>query len=76
MFKHSSFYTLVQRFTTFAHKPLGFSFRVFLGFQLGFLVSQGYKCDSTLFLWSFYDFYPKAFRFSQLGLSFTPLTTI
>jgi hypothetical protein len=28
MFKHSSFYTLVQRFITFAHKPLGFSSRV------------------------------------------------
>jgi hypothetical protein len=23
----------------------------------------GYKCDSSLFLESFYDFYPKVFRF-------------
>jgi hypothetical protein len=36
----------------------------------------GYKCDSRLFLGSFYDFYPKDFRFSQLGLSFTPLILI
>jgi hypothetical protein len=40
------------------------------------LVSQGYKGDSSLFLGSFYDFYPKAFRFSQLGLGFTPLIPI
>jgi hypothetical protein len=39
---------------------------------LRFLVSQGYKGDSTLFLGSFYDSFPKAFRFSHLGLSFTP----
>jgi hypothetical protein len=76
MLKHSNFYILVQRFITFAHKPLGFGFRVFPGFQFGFLVSQGYKSDSSLFLVSFYDFYPKAFRFSQLGLSFTPLIPI
>jgi hypothetical protein len=37
------------------------------------LVSQGYKCDSTLFLGTFYDYFPKAFRFSQFGLCLTPL---
>jgi hypothetical protein len=31
MHKHSSFYILVQRFITFAHKPLGFELRVFQG---------------------------------------------
>jgi hypothetical protein len=70
------FCTLVQKWTNFAHRPLGFSFRVFPGFQLGFLVSQGYKCDSTLFLGIFYDSFPKVFRFSHLRLSFTPLTSI
>jgi hypothetical protein len=50
---------------------LGFS-RV----QMGFLVSQGYKCDSTLFLGTFYDYFPKVFRFSQFGLGLTPLIPI
>jgi hypothetical protein len=40
---------------------------------MGFLVSQGYKCDSTLFLGIFHDYFPKAFRFSQFGLCLTPL---
>jgi hypothetical protein len=43
---------------------------------LRFLVSQGYKCDSTLFLGIFYDYFPKAFRFSQFGLCLTPLIAI
>jgi hypothetical protein len=29
-----------------------------------------------LFLGIFYNYYPKAFRFSQFGLSFTPLIPI
>jgi hypothetical protein len=29
-----------------------------------------------LFLGTFYDSFPKAFRFSHLGLSFTPLSLI
>jgi hypothetical protein len=45
-------------------------------FQWGFLVSQGYKSDSSSFLGTFYNYSPKAFRFSQLGLSFTPLIPI
>jgi hypothetical protein len=43
---------------------------------LRFLISQGYKCDSTLFLGTFYDSFPKAFRFSHLGLGLTPLIPI
>jgi hypothetical protein len=39
---------------------------------MGFLVSQGYKCDSSSFLGTFYDYSPKAFRFSPPGLGFTP----
>jgi hypothetical protein len=43
-------------------------------------VSQGYKCDSSSFLGTFYDYSPKAFRFSQFakcynnttGLKFLP----
>jgi hypothetical protein len=31
MLEHSSFYTLVQMCTIFAHRPLGFGFRVFQG---------------------------------------------
>ena len=37
-----------------------------------FLVSQGYNYNSTLFLGTFYDSFSEAFRFSHLGLSFTP----
>jgi hypothetical protein len=33
MLKHSSFYIFVQRFITFAHKPLGFRLRVSQGFN-------------------------------------------
>jgi hypothetical protein len=75
MLKHSTFDTLVQMCTVFAHRPLGFTFRVFHGSN-GVLVSQGYKYDSNSFLGTFYDYSPKAFRFSQLGLGFTPLIPI
>jgi hypothetical protein len=40
------------------------------------LVSQGYKCDSSSFLGTFYDYSPKVFGFSQFGLCFTPLIPI
>jgi hypothetical protein len=39
-------------------------------------MSQGHKCDSTLFLGIFYDSFPKAFRFSYLGLGLAPLSLI
>jgi hypothetical protein len=41
--------------TVFAHRPLGFAFRVFQGFNLGFLVSQGYECNVDPSLVAFYD---------------------
>jgi hypothetical protein len=56
MLKHSTFDTLVQMCTVFAHRPLGFGLRVFQGSN-GVLVSQGYKCDSSLFLGTFYDYF-------------------
>jgi hypothetical protein len=70
-------FTLWSKSALFLHigpwgLDLGFFFRV----QMGFLVSQGYKCDSTLFLGTFYDYFPKAFRFSQFGLGLTPLILI
>jgi hypothetical protein len=37
-----------------------------------FLVSQGYKCDSALFLGTFYDPFPKAFRFFSSWVKFYP----
>jgi hypothetical protein len=43
---------------------------------LRFLVSQGYKCDSNSFLGTFYIISLKAFRFSQLGLTRTPVIPI
>jgi hypothetical protein len=48
MLKHSTFDTLVQMCTVFAHRPLGFGFRV-SRVQMGFLVSQGYKCGENYF---------------------------
>jgi hypothetical protein len=41
MFKHSSFYTLVQIYTVFAHMPLGFGLRVFQGSNGGFWYLRG-----------------------------------
>jgi hypothetical protein len=43
MFKHSSFYTLVQRCINFAHKPLGFRLRVFQGSHGDFWYPRGIK---------------------------------
>jgi hypothetical protein len=60
--------------TIFAHRPLGFGLRVFQGSNGDFLVPQGYKCDSSSFLGTFYDYSPKTFRFSPLGLGFTTFT--
>jgi hypothetical protein len=40
------------------------------------LVSQGYECNSSSFLGTFYDYSPKSFSFSQFGLCFTPLIPI
>jgi hypothetical protein len=37
---------------------------------------QGYKCDSSSFLGTFYDYSPKDFRFSQFWLCSTPLIPI
>ena len=68
--------TLVQKWTNFCTLVPRVWFQGFPGFQLGFLVSQGYKCNSTLFLGTFYNYFPKAFRFSQFGLGLTPLISI
>jgi hypothetical protein len=39
---------------------------------MGFLVSQGYKCNSSSFLGTFYDYSPKAFRFFSIWVMFYP----
>ena len=41
MLKHSTFDTLVQMCTVFAHRPLGFGLRVFQGSNGGFWCLRG-----------------------------------
>jgi hypothetical protein len=67
MSKHSSFYTLVQRFIIFAHKPLGFGFRVFQGSNLGFWYPKGIKVIQVYFWGHFMTFTLKSLGFLNLG---------
>jgi hypothetical protein len=75
MLKHSTFDTLVQMCTVFAQRPLGFTFRVFQGSNGGFWYLRGINVIQVHSLEHFINS-PKAFRFSQLGLGFTPLIPI
>jgi hypothetical protein len=76
MLKHSTFDTLVQMCTIFAHRPLGFGFRVFQGFKWGFWYLRGINVIQVHFWEHFMTIPLRFFRFSQLGLSFTPLIPI
>jgi hypothetical protein len=61
------FCTLVQKWTNFAHRPLGFGFRVFQGFQLGFLVSQDINVVQLYFWGYFITISLKSLGFIKLG---------
>jgi hypothetical protein len=67
MLYHGNFYTLVQMCTVFAHRPQGFSFRVFQGSNGDFWYLRGINVIQ-LYFWEYFMTIPlKLLGFLNLG---------